>query len=108
MGLQKDIEFKGTGITLSYWRINSVTVDIELNVTRCRVGGYRSKADALAGKKAVENFKYEWIGAQNPIQLDTSPLDYRTLIQAKLIAEPAPFSPPNHLAGATIVSDLPE
>jgi len=107
MGLQKEIEHDGTGITLNYWRINCVTVDIEAHRTVCRVGGYVAKADALAGKKAVSNVTRELLGAANPITLATDPRDYQTLLYNKLIEAPIPFGPANQFYGATIVSDAP-
>lgn len=106
MGVQKAVEFNNTGITLNYWRINSVTVDIEENYTNCRVGGYVSKADALAGKKAVMNLNYSFRGAHNPIQLETDPTTYSTLLYNEVITTGNPFVP-NKLAGGEIVSDLP-
>lgn len=108
VGVQKAIEFKNTGIILNYWRINCAAVDIEVNTTECRVGGYVSKADALAGKKAVHNLHFRWPGMQNPITLQTAPNDYQGLIYAKLIAEPAPLTPASPLVGGTLVSDLPD
>jgi len=108
MGLMKDIEFKGTGIILSYWRVNNVCVDIEFDITEGRIGGYVSKADALAGKKSINSYSFKWVGPQNPIHLDTDPMTYQALIYAKLIEEPAPFSAGTPFIGATIVSDLPE
>lgn len=107
MGLQKAIEFNGTGITLNYWRLNCVTVDIESNKTVCRVGGYVAKADALAGKKAVQNIIREFGGVANPIGMATDPREYQNLLYAKLIEAAAPFAPVNVFAGATIVSDTP-
>jgi hypothetical protein len=107
MGLQKAIEFNGTGITLNYWRLNCVTVDIESNKTVCRVGGYVAKADALAGKKAVHSVIKEFAGSANPIGLTTDPRDYQTLLYNKLIEAAAPLAPVNVFVGATIVSDTP-
>lgn len=107
MGLQKAIEFNNTGITLNYWRINCVEVDIESNRTKVRIGGYIAKADALAGKKAVHNYLKEFSGAQNPIGMMTDPREYQTLLYAKLAEEAAPMTPVNPLAGATTVSDTP-
>jgi hypothetical protein len=107
MGLQKEIEYGGTGIMLNYWRINCVTVDIEAGRTVCRVGGYIEKADALAGKKAVSNVTREFVGAANPITLATDPREYQNLLYAKLIEAPVPLGPANQFQGATIVSDAP-
>ena len=108
MGLQKAIEFNNTGITLNYWRLNAVEVDIEANRTKVRIGGYISKADALAGKKAVHNYYRELSGAQNPIGLQTDPREYQNLLYAKLRETPAPMAPANPLAGATVVTDTPD
>jgi hypothetical protein len=108
MGLQKAIEFNNTGITLNYWRLNAVEVDIEANRTKVRIGGYTAKADALAGKKAVHNFFRDLSGNQNPIGLMTDPRDYQTLLYAKLSEPQVPLTPTNPLADATIVSDLPD
>lgn len=108
MGFQKDIEFKGTGIVLGYWRVNCVTTDIELDQTKCRVGGYISKADALAGKKSIHSLHFEWNGPSNPIHMDTDPNDYKSLIESKVVAEPPLLAPTGPLVGATIVSDLPD
>lgn len=108
MGLQKAIEFNNTGITLNYWRLNSVEVDIDANRCKVRIGGYVAKADALAGKKAVHSFYRELAGAQNPIGLTTDPREYQNLLYAKLIETPAAFGPANPLAGATVVSDTPD
>lgn len=108
MGLQKAIEFNNTGITLNYWRLNSVEVDIEANRTKVRVGGYVSKADALAGKKAVHNVFREFVGSNNPIGMETDPRDYQSLLYAKLRETPAPMAPQNQLAGATLVTDTPD
>jgi len=107
MGVFKELEYKNTGIMLEYWRLNCVEVDIETNVAKCRVGGYVSKADALAGKKAIENVNYTFAGSQNPINLNTDPREYQSLLYAKLIVGGNPFNP-NKLAGGTIVSDLPD
>lgn len=107
MGLSKAIEFNNTSITLNYWRLNSVMVDIESNRTVVRVGGYVAKADALAGKKAVHSVIREFSGAANPIGIATDPRDYQTLLYAKLIEAPAPLAPANQFQGATIVSDTP-
>jgi hypothetical protein len=108
MGLQKAIEFNNTGITLNYWRINCVEVDIESNRTKVRIGGYIAKADALAGKKAVHNFFRELSGNQNPIGMMTDPRDYQALLYEKLSEPQVPLAPTNPLADATIVSDLPD
>ena len=106
MGVQKEIEFKNTGITLSYWRLNCVEVDIESNQAKCRVGGYVSKADALAGKRAVENINYTFSGVLNPIDMMTDPREYQNLLYAKIIESGNPYQP-NKLTGGEIVSDLP-
>ena len=106
MGIQKSIEFDGTGIVLNYWRINCVTVDIEQNYTSCRVGGYVLKSDALAGKRAVTNINYEFRGSNNPIHIDTNPLDYNSLIYSAVVAPPSAFLT-NKLSGGEIVSDAP-
>lgn len=107
MGVLKSIEFKNTGITLNYWRINSVSVDTELNQTKVRVGGYVSKAEALAGKFAIENLNYVYTGSENPINMMTNPVDYQSLLHAKIITPGNPFNP-NKLADGEIVSDLPD
>lgn len=106
MGVSKEVEFGSTGITLSYWRINFAGVDIENNSSECRVGGYVSKADALAGKKAVEDLRYFFSGSNNPINLMTDPADYQSLLYDKIISSGNPFQP-NKLIGGTLVSDLP-
>lgn len=107
MGIQKSIELP-SGIELNYWRINSVTVDIECNHTKIRVGGYTSKSDALAGKKAVHSYNLEWVGSRNPIGLLTDPRDYQTLLYTRLTELAPAFAPANPLAGGEIVSDLPD
>lgn len=104
MGLSKALDPAGTGITLNYWRINCVEVDVESNRAKIRIGGYVAKADALAGKKAVHNFFRELTGANNPIGLQTDPREYQNLLYAKLSGEGLPLNP---LEGATIVSDAP-
>jgi len=108
MGLQKAIEFQNTGIVLNYWRINCVEVDIEANRSKVRVGGYISKADALAGRRAIHSVHKEFLGAQNPIGLQTDPRDYQALLYAKLVEVPPAMSPGNPLAGAETVSDMPD
>lgn len=107
MGLQKALDPAGNGITLNYWRLNSVEVDIEANRCKVRIGGYVAKADALAGKKAVHSFYRELSGAQNPIGLTTDPREYQNLLYAKLREAAAPLAPANPLAGATVVEDTP-
>jgi len=106
MGVQKEVEFNSTGITLNYWRINFAGVDIESNLATCRVGGYVSKADALLGKKAVENLNYSFSGSHNPIGLMTDPREYQNLLYGKIIESGNPFIT-NKLVGGEIVSDLP-
>jgi hypothetical protein len=108
MGLQKALDPVGTGIALNYWRINACEVDIESSRTKVRIGGYISKDDALAGKKAVHNFFRELSGPQNPIGLQTDPREYQNLLYAKLREAAAPMAPANPLAGATVVSDTPD
>lgn len=108
MGLQKSLDPVGTGITLNYWRINACEVDIEANRTKVRIGGYISKADALAGKKAVHNYFREFSGLQNPIGLTTDPREYQDLLYAKLREATVPMGPANPLAGATLVTDIPD
>lgn len=105
MGLAKAIEYNNTGITLNYWRLNAVEVDIESNRTKVRIGGYVAKTDALAGKKAVHSYYRELSGNQNPIGMTTDPREYQNLLYAKLIETPAALAPVNPLAGAEIVSD---
>lgn len=106
MGVQKTIEFKNTGIELNYWRLNCVEVDVETNVTTCRVGGYVTKADALAGKKAIENIRYVFSGTNNPINMMTDPREYQNLLYAKITAAGGAFVS-NKLSDGEIVSDLP-
>lgn len=108
MGLQKSVEFKNTGIMLNYWRINCVETDIEANRTKCRVGGYVEKADALAGKGAVHNLFFDWPGAKNPIGLQTDPRDYQSLLYTKISAQPGQLETANPLTGAEIVADTPD
>lgn len=108
MGLLIAKDFAGTGITLNYWRINAVTTDIEINKTQVRVGGYISKADALAGHKSIQSVSVTWIGSDNPIGLMTNPLDYQTLLYAKLVVSTVAFLGSNYFEGAEIVSDLPD
>lgn len=107
MGVLKAIEYKGTGIFMNYWRINAVEVDIETNLTKCRVGGYVAKTDALMGKKAVTSYNYVYSGANNPINMMTDPREYQNLLYGKIIEAGSPMFP-NKLAGGSIVSDLPE
>jgi hypothetical protein len=106
MGVQKTLEFKNTGIDLSYWRINCVEVDTEINRTKIRVGGYVNKTDALAGKKAVHHLHYIFTGAENPISWETDPREYQNILYAKLIEETESVVQ-NKLVGGLIVSDLP-
>jgi len=107
MGVAKAIEYKGTGIIINYWRINAVEVDIESNFTKCRVGGYISKTDAIMGKKAITSYNYVYSGSNNPINLVTDPREYQNLLYAKIIEDGSPFVP-NKLVGGELVSDLPE
>lgn len=102
----KELEFKNTGVILEYWRINFVGTDIEENTTRVRVGGYIVKADALEGKKAVDNIHYTFAGAENPITLATDPADYQDLLYDKIIAVGTAFTN-NKLVGGELVSDMP-
>lgn len=106
MGVQKAIEFNNTGVTLNYWRLNCVEVDIETHTTTCRVGGYISKDDALAGKKAVENLRYVFSGSNNPINMMTDPREYQNLLYAKIVGSGSAFVN-NKLIDGEIVSDLP-
>jgi len=106
MGVQKEIEYNNTGITLNYWRLNCVEVDIETNIATCRVGGYVAKADALAGKKAIENLRYVFSGTHNPINMMTDPREYQNLLYAKIVDSGNQFIT-NKLVGGEIVSDLP-
>jgi len=106
MGVQKAIEFRHTGITLNYWRLNCVEVDIEANTAVCRVGGYVSKADALAGKKAIENVRYVFSGSNNPINMMTDPREYQDLLYAKIVGSGSAFVN-NKLIDGELVSDLP-
>ena len=106
MGIQKAVEFNHTGITLNYWRLNCVEVDIESNTAICRVGGYVAKADALAGHKAVDNIRYVLSGLNNPINMMTDPREYQTLLYAKILEAGNTFIS-NKLVGGEIVSDMP-
>jgi hypothetical protein len=106
MGISKQVEYGNTGIVLNYWRLNFVGVDIEDNTAKCRVGGYVSKSDALAGKRAIENIHFNFSGQQNPISLATDPREYQNLLYAKIIAEGTPFNS-HKLVDGEIVSDLP-
>jgi hypothetical protein len=107
MGLQKEIVLPN-GITLNYWRLNAVSVDVETNKTSLRIGGYHSKADALAGKMAVHSYHAEYVGSNNPIGLTTDPREYQNLLYDKIRAEPAAFAPRTPLVGSTVVSDTPD
>ena len=81
-------------------------MDIEKNVTSCRVGGYALKADALAGKAALKSINYSFQGSNNPIGIMTDPREYQTLLYSKIIGQAVPFIT-NELAGGEIVSDMP-
>ena len=120
MGMQKEISTR-YGVTLNYWRLNRVDVDIELNSTICRVGGYVSKTDALAGKTPLMNLEYSFRGSANPITLGMDPRDHQSSIEAKIVDSGGEeetdlervqrlslLGVPGLLVGATIVSDLPD
>lgn len=107
MGLAKSIEFKSTGIMMTYWRINMVKVDILTNLAEVRIDGYTSKADCLLGRSPVESISREFLGMDNPITLMTDPRDYQGLLYAKFSAQPEPGQV-NPLAGATPISDTPD
>lgn len=108
MGVAKSVEFKNTGIWLEYWRMNGVSVDIEDNIATVRVGGYVSKADALLGKKAVDNLHYKFVGSDNPINITTDPREYQNLLYDKIIAPLGGGLLQNKLQGGTLVSDMPD
>lgn len=108
MGVAKNVDFKNTGLVLGYWRINYVGVDIESNEAKVRVGGYLSKSEALAGKKAIDNITYNFFGSDNPIGLMTDPRDYQTLLYAKIIGQLGGGLINNKLLDGDLVSDLPD
>jgi hypothetical protein len=120
MGLSKDYITR-SGITLNYWRINSVTVDVEKNFTSARVGGYVVKLDALLGKAPFESINYMFHGIDNPIDPAADPNTWTASLNAKIVEAPdleeteleqlrrlSLGGKSGILIGATVVSDLPD
>jgi hypothetical protein len=121
MGLQKALVLN-TGITLNYWRINAVSVDMEANYTSVRVGGYISKADALAKKAPLKSIEYMFRGSANPIVANMEPNSWTPALYDKVrfatasendtdlekVQKLSLLGIPGLLIGATVVSDLPD
>jgi len=101
MAILKELDINNTGIALTYWRINCVSVDMEENVTKVRVGGYIDGAAANTGKRAIHSVNYTFAGAQNPIGYTTDPREYQNLLYAKIVA-PANAFMTNTLANGEV------
>jgi len=98
MALLKDIQHP-TGTSLSYWRITSLTLDMETGVTTCGISGYANKASRDAGNKSVHTFVFKWANCVTKDSLvDGTAFDI-CYTRAKRVV--GPFEPRNQLSGAT-------
>lgn len=67
MALAKAREFNRSGVTLNYWRITKLEVDLLVNSTKAILSGYASMEARDAGKAPIESVSFIWNGADNPV-----------------------------------------
>jgi len=71
MGLLKDID-TDTGVVVSYWKINTVIVDMAIKSMRVKIDGYLNKQACLDGKSAIETRERMFYGDDNPFSAATA------------------------------------
>jgi hypothetical protein len=89
---------QNTGVTLSYWRIISVTVDLEANLTKVTLGGFVDKATRDAGFKASKKYYFEWVNVVTSMDMTAGTI--RTKCYDKIKEETPPFAPSHPFVGA--------
>jgi hypothetical protein len=65
MALLKAIELP-SGLTVEYWRIESVSVDVLCNTCSCTISVYKDQASRIAGKTSVKSISFSWCGGDSP------------------------------------------